>query len=131
MRLAGRVPQDQIADLYAGIDVLLAPSAWTESYGLVTREANAAGVWVVTSDRGAIGEDVRPGVDGFVIDVSSPQGLADVLQAINDNPERYLAPAPRNPAVWSSREQAQTLVGIYEAFFAGSGDEADRPVRSA
>lgn len=131
VRLAGRVPQGEISDLYAGIDVLLAPSACTESYGLVTREANAAGVWVVTSDRGAIGEDVRPGVDGFVIDVSSPQGLADVLQAINDNPERYLAPAPRNPAVWSSREQAQTLVGIYEAFFAGSGDEADRPVRSA
>ncbi|QYF86443.1 glycosyltransferase [Brevundimonas sp. PAMC22021] len=131
VRLAGRVPQGEISDLYAGIDVLLAPSACTESFGLVTREANAAGVWVVTSDRGAIGEDVRPGVDGFVIDVSSPQGLADVLQAINDDPERYLAPAPRNPAVWSSREQAQTLTGVYETFFARSEDEADRPVSRA
>lgn len=52
VRLVGRKPQDEIVKLYAELDVLLAPSLWPESFGLVTREAQAAGLWVVASDRG-------------------------------------------------------------------------------
>jgi glycosyltransferase involved in cell wall biosynthesis len=131
--LRGRVPQNRIAELYAEVDVLLAPSAWTESFGLVTREANAAGVWVVASDRGAIGEDVRPGIDGFVVDVSSPEALAAVLQEINDNPSRYLEAAPRNPAVEPSRRQAERLLEIYEELLSGARSSVadEPPVNSA
>ena len=110
---SGRIRQAAVPNLYANIDVLLAPSACVESYGLVTREANAAGVWVVASDRGAIGEDVRPGIDGFIVDVTSPAALSAVLATINSDPETYLRPAPQNEAVRSSKEQADHLLHIY------------------
>ncbi len=58
VRIIGRVAQERICDLYADLDVLLAPSLWPESFGLVTREARTAGLWVVASDRGAIGEEI-------------------------------------------------------------------------
>ncbi len=111
--IRGRVPQDRIADLYAELDVLLAPSACVESYGLVTREANAAGLWVVASDRGAIGEDVRPGIDGFVIDVSDPIALIEVLQRIDDDPEQFRQPAPRRDDVDHASVQADRYLGFY------------------
>jgi len=114
IRLRGRVPQDQIADLYANLDVLLAPSACRESYGLVTREAHMAGLWVVASDRGAIGEDVVEGKDGFVIDVSSPAALHNVLAAINDRPELFVQSPPRRADIRSAADQARDLLAIYQ-----------------
>ncbi|WP_191554904.1 glycosyltransferase [Brevundimonas aurantiaca] len=134
--IAGRVPQATVPELYANIDVLLAPSACVESYGLVTREANAAGVWVVASDRGAIGEDVRVGVDGFVIDVSSPAALAQVLATIDNDPETYLHSAPKNDALKNSSQQAETLLQIYQEILRDGPSQSKplssrRPVRTA
>ena len=44
------VPMEAMSEFYAEQDVLLAPSIWPESYGLVSREALSAGLWVVASD---------------------------------------------------------------------------------
>lgn len=107
--LKGKVAQEFVGDLYAELDVLVAPSACVESFGLVTREANAAGLWVIASDRGAIGEDVRPGVDGFVIDVSSPKALVDVLTLINENPGEFLVPAPTRAISGVDHQATETL----------------------
>lgn len=115
VRISGRVAQDKVADVYANLDVLLAPSACTESYGLVTREANEAGLWVVASNRGAIGEDVRIGTDGFIVDVSTPEGLFDVFQMINDDPTRFLEPAPARSKKRSARDQAAELIKLYRS----------------
>ncbi|WP_430450450.1 glycosyltransferase [Rhodophyticola sp.] len=109
-----KVAQSDIADLYARIDVLLAPSIWPESYGLVTREAMACGAWVVTSDRGAIGADIVEGVTGHRVDVSSYQGLAEVLGRIDGDPGRYLGPPGKPPAARKVRDQVDQLVGIYD-----------------
>src|SRR5262249_24739505 len=65
-----KIPEDCVVDLYASIDVLLAPSIWPESFGLLTREALHFGCWVVASDRGSIGACVTEGVNGHIIDVS-------------------------------------------------------------
>jgi glycosyltransferase involved in cell wall biosynthesis len=109
-----KVAQSDIADLYARIDVLLAPSIWPESYGLVTREAMACGAWVVTSDRGAIGADIVEDVTGHRVDVSSYQGLAEVLGRIDGDPGRYLGPPGKPPAARKVRDQVDQLVGIYD-----------------
>lgn len=85
----GKFSQDEVSKLYAEIDVLLAPSTWPESYGLVSREALATGAWVVASDQGAIGSDVIEGENGFVVDVSTYAGVQAALQTIDADPERY------------------------------------------
>ncbi len=120
------VPQKDVGRLYAEIDVLLAPSLWPESYGLVTREAAACGCWVVASDRGAIGGDVIPGT-GFVIDVSSPKPLRDVLQEINDNPQTYTRSPTVSHKIRTARQQALELAEIYREFAARPGRQIKAP----
>lgn len=112
--LRGRVPQDEVGDLYANLDVLLAPSACQESYGLVTREAHAAGLWVVASDRGAIGEDVRTDVDGFIVDASTPDDIFRTLSYINSDPHRFTSSPPVREEMRSSFEQSLDLLRIYQ-----------------
>lgn len=129
--LKGKVPQDRVGDLYAELDVLAAPSACVESFGLVTREANAAGLWVIASDRGAIGEDVRPGIDGFVIDVSNPSALSETLAIINADPARFLAPAPTRKIVHAAAQATETLALFDSILRKQKGRPAERRSKRA
>ena len=113
----GKFPQDQIDQLYAQIDVLLAPSTWPESYGLVTREALAAGAWVVASNRGAIGADVTPGENGFVVDVATYAGVKAALTAIDADPERYRISPALKPTLRRVEAQVDELVELYRSIY--------------
>lgn len=122
VRIIGRMVQERICDLYAEIDVLLAPSLWPESFGLVTREARAAGLWVVASDRGAIGEEILDDVDGFRIDVSGPEALLRVLRLIDANPQRFLdSPPPSSVSPRTMADQGADLVKLYAQFWPDPG----------
>ncbi len=111
--IRGGVDQDRMAELYGSLDVLVAPSIWPESYGLVSREALAMGLWVVVSDLGAIGEDVVAGENGYVIDVKDARALTEVLQRIDADPDTYRgSPAlPFFPRMAS--EQTDELASLY------------------
>lgn len=115
VRIIGPTPQAEIASLYATFDVLLAPSLWPESFGLVTREAQAAGLWVVASDRGAIGENIREGIDGYRIDVSDAEGLRNALRCLDAQPERYRVPPPAaTRPMRLADDQGADLLALYE-----------------
>jgi glycosyltransferase involved in cell wall biosynthesis len=77
-----KVKQSEVAELYAEFDVLVAPSIWPESYGLVTREALQAGLWVITSNRGAIGDCIIEGVNGNIVSVENATNLIDALKRL-------------------------------------------------
>ncbi|MFI3156754.1 MAG: glycosyltransferase [Methylococcaceae bacterium] len=109
----GKLPQERIGELYSRLDVLLAVSIWPESYGLVTREALACGLWVIASDRGAIGADVIEGENGFVVDVSGTPALIEVLKAIDANPEFYRSSPSHKPKLRSADSQAKELAALY------------------
>ncbi|MDA3888780.1 MAG: glycosyltransferase, partial [Allgaiera sp.] len=116
-----KVPQSDIAELYERIDILLAPSIWPESYGLVTREAMACGVWVITSDRGAIGADIEDGVNGHLVEVSTYEGLARSLWTVDRDPARYLAPPQIRAKPRQAYEQVTQLATIYDAVLSEHG----------
>ncbi len=113
-----KVPEDRVVDLYARIDVLLAPSIWPESFGLVTREALHFGCWVVASDRGSIGACVTEGVNGHIIDVSDASDLIRVLTLIDNNSQRYLNSPPASAEFRKASEQADELAKIYKSLIA-------------
>jgi glycosyltransferase involved in cell wall biosynthesis len=123
-----RAAQADMPDLYAEMDVLLAPSTWPESFGLVAREALASGLWVVASDLGAMGEDIEPGVNGFVVDVSSPDALAAVLAQISADPARYLHSPPSSRTPRTAEEQAADLAEIYRGILGKTADRTPNPV---
>ncbi len=123
VKFVGRRPQHEVGELYGSLDVLLAPSIWPESYGLVTREALSCGLWVVASDRGAVGEYVVEGENGFVIDVETAKGLEDALAAINADPAKYSAPPKRAVNLRKSSDQADELARIYNRVLDTTGEK--------
>jgi len=116
-----KVAQSKVTGLYRDIDILLAPSIWPESYGLVTREAMACGVWVIASDQGAIGADVVEGVNGHRVAVDSYAGLAQALWQVDRAPARYLGPPGAAPAPRPVRDQVAALHALYSRILADGG----------
>jgi glycosyltransferase involved in cell wall biosynthesis len=112
------VPEDQLAALYASIDVLLAPTVWFGSFGLAAREASHCGCWVVTSDRASLGDCVTHAENGYIIDVSDALELIGVLALIDDAPQRYLETPSMRPLRRRSSEQAEELAAIYKSIIA-------------
>lgn len=108
-------PQGQVGQLYGEIDILLAPSVWPESYGLVSREALHAGCWVIASNKGSIGEYVTEGQNGFIVDVTTPDNLAEILRSIDCDPSRYLIPPNTIPKMRKASCQADELPALYKA----------------
>ena len=113
VQFTGRVPMDRVDEIYARIDVLLAPSIWPESYGLVTREALQAGLWVVASDRGAIGAPVIEGRNGHIVGVEDPMPLAALLGRMDAAPARYKQAPAIAPNLRDVTAQTDELVRVY------------------
>ena len=72
--------QDVMDDFFAGIDVLLFPSQWKESFGLTVREALVRNVWVIATDSGGVAEDLEDGVNSSVIPFAA--GVSELRQSI-------------------------------------------------
>ena len=67
--------------LLAGMDVFAMASLY-EGYPIAVMEAMVAGLPVVATDAGSIGEAVADGVDGFVVPAGKPDLLGDALRRI-------------------------------------------------
>ncbi len=114
VKFMAKTRQSEVNRLYSQMDVLVAPSLWPESFGLVTREALYAGVWVIASDRGSVGDAIEDGVSGRVVDVSSPEGLALALREVDANPEPYTRQRPSiKPRL--AETQATECVELYRS----------------
>jgi glycosyltransferase involved in cell wall biosynthesis len=121
--LIGPVPQSAVAELYRSMDVLLAPSIWPESYGLVSREARHYGVWVVASNAGAMAGDIEDGIDGDIIPANSSAHLTAVLKRLNDHPDLALKGQPAQKPMRSMDQQAEDLAELYHALMTGRRNE--------
>jgi hypothetical protein len=114
VRFIGLTHQDQIGRLYGMFDVLLAPSLWPESFGLVAREAMHYGKWVLASSLGSIGADIVPGENGWIIDPAKPETLSDVLVAIAADPEKFTQPPVLRRRLRPVGDQVDELMRLYE-----------------
>ena len=107
VRLLGRVPFDDLVDLYAAGDVfsMLCRSRWggleQEGFGLVFLEAAASGVPQVAGRSGGAHEAVEDGVSGLVIDPDDPVAAADAIAELlaDDDRRARMAVAGRDRAV--------------------------------
>lgn len=102
-------------DFFYGIDVLLFPSQWKESYGMTVREALLRDVWVICSHPGGQSEDVVDGVNGNYISLTGDQAeLTKVIEELLDNAsmfDRY--ENPHKDHIATLDEQADELLGYY------------------
>ncbi len=75
-----------LTDIYAGIDVLLAPARSTEAFGLVAAEANALGIPAIVSRVGGLTEIIRHQYNGLIVSPGDPHDLADAMAMFLDHP---------------------------------------------
>jgi glycosyltransferase involved in cell wall biosynthesis len=78
---------DELARAYASADVFVLPSE-TETLGMVTLEAHAAGLPVIAADSPAARELVRHGVDGWRYDPRVPGALGAAVDLLAADPIR-------------------------------------------
>lgn len=99
VRFVGAVPHDEVPSWYASMDVVAIPSrrtaTWMEQFGRIVIEANAAGVPVIASDSGALGETVRATGGGSVVPEGHPAALARAIASLEPDRARALGEAGR------------------------------------
>lgn len=124
LRFLGQVERDAF---FADIDVLAVPAEWHEPFGLVVGEAQAFGLPVVVSDRGALPEMIRPGVTGDVLSGNHVSAaLAATLERLIVDPQiveswrRALQDHPARPPSWA--EAASAHDSVYRDLLARQGD---------
>jgi glycosyltransferase involved in cell wall biosynthesis len=74
----GFLPHSDVLDLYTKSYLLVNPSL-SESFGRSLIEAMMAGIPVVASDAGGMGEIVRDGESGFLVEAGDSKGLASAM----------------------------------------------------
>lgn len=107
--------KDAINDFFVGIDVLLMPSLWKESFGLTVREALSRDVWVITADAGALGEDIVDGVNGNLVPMGDARAFAArVEEAIARFDGKTTFRNPYRDSIRGYPEQASELLAFLE-----------------
>ena len=81
VELPGRLERSQIRQVFASADLYVAP-ARLESFGIAALEARSAGIPVVASARGGVGEFIEHGREGLLADDDGEMAtaLAEIVQ---------------------------------------------------
>lgn len=119
VKIVPKLPAERMKELYEDIEILVAPSLWPESFGLVTREATLMGRWVVASDSGGLVEDLQPGMNGHVFNPGDQEALKAILSELNIKHRQYQQLIPLSKLargkITSVSEQVRQLVELYDS----------------
>jgi len=114
--------QATMDEFFAGIDVLLFPSQWRESFGLAVREASARGVHVIATDAGGVAEDLVNTRNATILPFGAgPAELAAAIGALLDSPRNVKGVPAR---VTTVADQARELDGLLREIAGERGDPA-------
>ena len=109
--------RDELHAFYGAARLLVAPSTWFETFGMVPAESMAHGIPVIASRLGAYGDLIEDGKDGVLFEPGDPKDLAAKIKHCWENPDfcRRLGRAARQKVVnWSFEHFYQSLNNLYE-----------------
>ena len=112
--LRGPFPHARLADVLAGLDVLVVPSLWEENAPLVVQEALQARLPLLVSGHGALANTVRDGVDGLRFRPGDATDLARVMRRLLDEPDLLTRLGRHPPEVLTIDEHVRQVEDTYE-----------------
>ncbi|MDG6912526.1 MAG: glycosyltransferase family 4 protein [Nitrososphaerota archaeon] len=124
--MGGYRNEDIVTHVLNHLDVLVVPSIWEENSPLVIHEAQQAGIPIITSSMGGMGELVRHGLNGWTYAHRDVRALTGRLQDAINNPERLLT-LGRRGYLESQDGQVPSIeehVSRLEAYFRGGAPTA-------
>lgn len=121
----GFVNQSELPTVYAAGDVLVLPSAYGETWGLVVNEALNFSLPVIVSDKvGCAADLVRDGQSGFVVPAGDVNVLASRLGLLVRDAELRRRFGARGRAIVDEYSIGRTADGIVRACLAVTGRAA-------
>jgi glycosyltransferase involved in cell wall biosynthesis len=111
------LPHDEVGAFLSGLDLLVVPSRFQESFSLIAHEAFAAGVPVLASDAGALPELIEPGANGALFRSGDRRDLRRRLRELLDDPAE-LGRLTHFPPVKLMEAHARELAALYGALVA-------------
>jgi len=115
VRFRGGFDHARVADVYAGIDVLLVPSLWWENSPITIHEAFLTRTPVVASGIGGMAELVRDGIDGLHVRPGDDADLAEKMRRFLDEPDLLRRLGQDPPPVKTIEEDAAATEYRYRA----------------
>jgi glycosyltransferase involved in cell wall biosynthesis len=116
VRFLGALPRASLPRLYSSVDLLLATSFASETFGISLVEAQACGLPVVASHFGGFPEVVQHGQTGLLVPPRDPAALAAAVRALLDNPARRAAMAAAAPD-WAAQFSWPAVTDRVEAAY--------------
>lgn len=118
LRTHGAYDNEVLGDLLhrAGIQVVVLPGAYAETFGLVMSEAILAGIPIIGASYGALGERIRALGAGWTIDPTDAAGLVTLVERLDANRDEVLRATRRVHAVRldTVAETAARYAALYE-----------------
>ena len=123
VRFEQRFDENRRGEVWDGLDVLIVPSLGLESFGLVAREALAAGVPVLASCRGALAElfDAAAEPCGALFDPEDAEGLRGWVAKLVEHPEVIASWAAQPPRIKKMDEHAEEIEALYREVMGPGG----------
>ncbi|MEC0267545.1 glycosyltransferase family 4 protein [Paenibacillus anseongense] len=113
------IPVDRLPSYYTMSDVLVVPSQWQEPLARVQYEAMAAGIPIISSNRGGNPELVLNEKNGYIIDrYTDPRAYAQAIITLLSNQEKRIRIGRENRKLITDRynfeKYAQRLSNLYQ-----------------
>jgi glycosyltransferase involved in cell wall biosynthesis len=106
--------QEGLDEFFSGIDVLLFPSQWKESFGLTVREALVRNVWIIATDAGGVVEDLVDGENATIIPLNGDyRPLQKAIQQCLERDDWRKYNNPYRNRIRGYGEQATELYGYF------------------
>ncbi|MGA1845129.1 MAG: glycosyltransferase, partial [bacterium] len=123
----GRYDYRTLDRVFDRFDVLIIPSLWQETLGMIGLEAQAAGIPIIASDTGGMRDYVTHGRNGLRFPVGDATGLAECIQGILDHPEKIEELSGHAIAPKTIPANCTEIIGYYEKLRNKHPVHADRP----
>jgi hypothetical protein len=121
---------DDVATIFAGLDLLVVASTWVEANPRVIIEAFSAGVPVISYPAGGIPELIEDGVTGVLTSSATSESLAEAVERMLADAARMRVMARAARAAWEERFTVQRYVREVLEFVETSPAENTIPQRS-
>jgi spore coat protein SA len=113
------IPVDRLPGYYTMSDILVCPSQWQEPLARVQYEAMAAGIPIISSNRGGNPEVVLNERNGYIIDLyTEPEAYARAIIMLLNNREKRVKIGRANRKLITDRynfeKYAQRLSNLYQ-----------------